>query len=365
MRGSSPSRSVPEPTVARAGRDTLAGVTTLLVPNLVNPSDGDPGLYVSLAHEGSALLFDLGDNQPLAPREILRVRHVFVSHAHVDHFIGFDRVLRLFLARDRVLVLHGPLGIARHVEGKLGGYTWNLSRDYPFVIDVREIRPAGVTRVRFAASTGFRPEPFGAAPFDGIALDHLAFRVEAAELDHGIPCLGFAMQEKARLHVRPEALVAAGLTPGRWLTQLKRDVRAGLPDDALVPADDAPSDRAVFRPRGELRARLLLEAPGQRLAYVTDVAFTAENARRIVALARGADVFFCEAVFLDADRAEAARRAHLTARQAGSLARAAGVQRLQVFHASPRYATQPGALAAEAEAVLQGALEPDVPEDAA
>jgi ribonuclease Z len=336
-------------------------VTALLLPRLVNPPDGDPGLYVSLAHEGSALLFDLGDNQLLAPREILRVGHVFVSHTHVDHFIGFDRVLRLFLARERVLTLYGPQGIARHVEAKLSGYTWNLSRDYPFAIEVREIGPVVVTRARFAASTGFRLEPLGTLPFDGIVLDQPTLCVEAAQLDHGIPCLGFAVQEKARLHVRPEALAAEGLTPGRWLTQLKRDVRAGLPDDALVPANDAPSDRAAYRLRGELRARLLLEAPGQRLAYVTDVAFTAENARRIVALVRGADIFFCEAVFLDIDRAQAARRAHLTARQAGSLARCAGVRRLEIFHASPRYATQPGALAAEAGAVLQGALAPDLP----
>lgn len=335
----------------------------LLVPRLVNPPQGDPGLYVFLAHEGAALLFDLGDNQALAPRELLRVRHAFVTHAHVDHFIGFDRVLRLTLARDRTLVLHGPPEIAQRVEGRLRGYTWNLSRSYPFVIEVRELAPGAATRVRFAASTGFRPEPLGSSPFDGIALDCPEFRVEVALLDHGIPCLGFAVQEKALLHVRPEALARAGLVPGHWLTQLKRDVRAGLADDELVAVGDAKQGPAARRPRGELRERLLLEAPGRRIAYVTDVAFTRENVSRIVALARGADVFYCEAVFLDADREQAARRAHLTARQAGTLARAAGVGRLEVFHASPRYTARPGALEAEATAVLRGALEPDVPSD--
>jgi ribonuclease BN (tRNA processing enzyme) len=70
-----------------------------------------------------------------------------------------------------------------------------------------------------------------------------------------------------------------------------------------------------------------------------------ENVRRIVALAEGADLLFIEGGFLTADAAEAARRRHLTASQAGSIARMAGVKRLHTLHYSPRYK-----VAAEAEA---------------
>ena len=78
------------------------------------------------------------------------------------------------------------------------------------------------------------------------------------------------------------------------------------------------------------------------------------NVARVTRLARGADVFFCEAPFLEEDLEQATRRYHLTAAQAGALARAAAVRRLQVFHFSPRYEGRYGEIIAEAQAEFAG-----------
>ena len=94
--------------------------------------------------------------------------------------------------------------------------------------------------------------------------------------------------------------------------------------------------------------------PGQKVAYVVDALFSPANAAAVVRLAAGADVFFCEAPFLEEDLEQAARRYHLTARQAGALARAARVRRLQVFHFSPRYEGRYGEIVAEAQAEFAG-----------
>jgi len=103
----------------------------ILHSRLVNPPFGDPGVYVGFMFEKRGLLFDLGDLQPLSDRKLLRVRQVFVSHTHMDHFTGFDRLVRIFLGREKTLHLFGPTGFIDRVSHKLAAYTWNLVASYP------------------------------------------------------------------------------------------------------------------------------------------------------------------------------------------------------------------------------------------
>jgi ribonuclease Z len=338
-------------------------VKSAFLPRLINGPFGDPGLHVALRWQGTALQFDLGRLDRFPAAEILKLTHVFVSHTHIDHFVGFDRLIRLFLGRDATVTLFGPPGIIRNVSGKLAGYTWNLIESYPFVLDVCEVYPDRIEHVRCRAATAFALEPGAAQPFTGTLHEDATLAVSAVHLDHRIPCLGFALAEKSHLNVRKDELERLGVPAGAWLNHLKDAIRTGQSGDTVITArwSQAGVERRVDFTLAELRERLVVETPGQKLAYVVDTLFSKDNVAKILALADNADVFFCESLFLDADREQALKRYHLTARQAGTLARLAGVKRLEVFHFSPRYDGMAERVYAEAQAAFKAELVPDEP----
>ncbi len=324
---------------------------------LVNDLFGDPALYVALPWERRALLFDLGDISTLSAGRLLKITDVFISHAHVDHFVGFDHLLRVLLGRPKGLRLYGPPGFIGHLEGKLRGYTWNLVEGYTLTLEANEVYPDRLVRARFACPEGFvRRDDSTPQPFAGVIVEDPQFRVRAVHLDHRIPCLAFALEETIHLNVDKAGLEALGLPVGPWLMDLKRAIRAGAPDDHSLRVAWSEEGRRLERilPLGELRRQIVRESPGQKLAYVTDVVSSPENAEKIVKLAWSAELFYCEAAYPDRDRQRAAARFHLTASQAGHLAAAAQVRRLAVFHFSPKYRDCPGELLDEAMEAFGG-----------
>ena len=311
-------------------------------PALVNGPTGDPALLVRIRNTRRSLLFDLGDLARLSPRQLLTVGDVFVSHAHMDHFVGFDRLLRVAHGRTMTLRLFGPEGIIDRVGHKLGGYTWNLvgAQTDDFRLEVAEVHQSGpCPRATFRVRTGFQREDQDPSVHpQGKLLVEPGLEAQATVLDHGIPCLGFALNEPDHLNIWPDRLRERGLATGDWLATLKEAVRAGQPDDRLIPVTwREGGDKPASLPLGELRDTLLSRTRGQKLAYVVDALYSEANARRITDLASGADRLYIEAAFAEADADRAAATNHLTARQAGLLARRAGVRELVPFHFSNRY----------------------------
>lgn len=329
-------------------------MSSLLQPTLINDPFGDAGLYLDFRFAKRALLFDLGDLGPLSPRKLRRISHAFVSHAHMDHLCGFDRLLGVCLGRPQRLELYGPPAFIDRIEHKLSAYSWNLIADNEtdFVIGVAELRgDILAAAAEFHTKDAFRRKDVAppATP-SGILLDEEEFRVKAATLDHGIPCLAFALEEKLHINVWRDRLERLGLPVGPWLNSLKQAVRRGEPDETFftLASVEEGKEREVRILLGRLKSEVLRITPGEKLAYVVDAAYHRDNAERIVELARDADQLFIEAVFLEDDAAIAARRHHLTAQQAGSLARRADVKRFIPFHFSPRYLDREERLRAEA-----------------
>lgn len=316
-------------------------------PRLINGPFEDPALFIGFHYERRALIFDLGRLDRLSVREILKLSDVFVSHTHIDHFIGFDHLLRCSLNRDQPLRLFGPKGIIDNVRGKLTGYTWNLIRDYPLSLTVYEVDRLTLRKAEFKAVHDFRLKEEGQSPFSGTLVEEPSFRVRAAILDHQIPCLAFSLEEGNRLNIKGDVLEVMGLHSGPWLDDFKRMLRQDRPSTTPLAAPTRSGGTKELTLQ-EWRDLLVLERKGQKIVYVVDSCYSEANIGQIVSLAQGADLFYCESTFLEADADKAEQRSHLTATQAGALARQARVKRFIPFHFSRRYESEPDRLQEEA-----------------
>ena len=323
----------------------------LLHPSLVNGRFGDPSLYVETLHQRGALLFDVGDLAPLSARNLLRIGHVFVTHTHIDHFIGFDALLRIAVGREKRVEMVGPEGFISRVHHKLQSYEWDLVDRYEtdLVFDVLELAtPDAARRARFRFKKRFEKEgEEGVAVNEGVVAANEGVEVKAAILDHHGPCLGFAVAEPAHANVWKNRLEERGLATGAWLQALKRAVIEGRADDLPIAVPGGGT-----APLRELRDIVTITR-GQKIAYVTDVADTPRNREAIVALAEGADTLFIESRFAAVDAAHARERAHLTTTAAGEIARAAGVRKVEPFHFSPRYEGEEERMLGEVAAAFQ------------
>lgn len=239
------------------------------------------------------------------------VTAILFTHLHADHYlgaIGFVRTLSM-LGRERPLDVYAPTPSRDYLSRILLGGTDPLS----FEIRIHEVRPGEAVRR------------------DGATLVPWATR-------HRIASVGWALHEDARPgRFHPERARAAGVPEGQLWGELQRG-------------------RAVVLPGGrEVRPEGIVDGPrrGRRLAVSGDT----RPCPATVEAAREADLLVHEATFGDAEEARAAETTHSTAREAGRVAREAGVRRLVLTHLSTRYDVDPSPLAAQAAEEFAGPVE--------
>jgi len=312
-------------------------------PKLINDSFSDPGLFIPFLFEKRALLFDLGDLSKLSARDLLKISHVFVTHTHMDHFIGFDTLLRLLLGRDKEMYLFGPSDFIQKVEAKLSSYTWNLIENYEntLSIHVTEIKREKILTQRYNSRDRFKPtgDPQELL-FTGNLLSEEHFSVNAVILDHKIDCIGLTLKENFSINIIKDGLKELGLEVGPWLREFKNAVYEegnSAQNFTVVWKDKDKRIREKDFTLCDLKEKIAMISPGQKITYIADMIGSPENLTKAVDLAKDSSTLFIEAAFLDKDKDMAQRKYHLTAKEAGLVARRAKVKELTLFHFSPRY----------------------------
>ena len=314
---------------------------------LVNGSTGDPSLFIDYPGHDDALLFDAGENAGLDMRRLGDLGSVFITHHHVDHFIGLDRIVRANLDRDKTLRVFGPTGTIRRVFDRIKSYDYPGLDSMRLVLEVRDVEPG---QVRFAALSDWKkfpePEPTLTEWLGPTLLEVPEYRVEAAFADHTVPCLAFALVEMSGHHPDRERLAAGPLRPGPWVARVLAALRDGEPPETQIEIDGG---RWTL---GDLASRFFGRTPGARIAYVTDTLLSPLVRPDLVRLAGKATRLYCDSYYSSRHAKQAEKYRHLTATRAAELARDAKVESLVLIHFAARYHGQYDELIDEARLIF-------------
>lgn len=305
--------------------------------SLINPQTQDPGLFVRVNQEKRAFLFDCGSMERLGKKNIQHVSLVFISHTHIDHFIGFDLVLRYNIGLNKTLKIFGPPQIAEQVQHKILSYNWNLLTPDNANFLVYEIHEHEIKEYSLYSSEFYRKLHLREVieRKDSAIYHEKKFSVFSACLDHKTPSLAYSLREKDVWRVDKEKLNKFPHSPGGWLKELKEAVAESPQDDSLFLKIEGKEYSLT-----DLKNQLLLKLKGQKICYVTDTIYNEKTASAILDLAFESDLFFCECHFADEDLEKATNTFHLTTSQAGELGRKAKAKKLIGFHYSSKYTYQ-------------------------
>lgn len=310
----------------------MPGTGLVAEPLLVNASTGDPVLWVDYPDTDDALLFDAGDNSSLPLERLADLTAVFITHHHVDHFIGLDRIVRANIDRDKVLTIFGPPGTIQKVYDRIRSYEYQFFPFQKIVLDLIDIAPHSLTRARLECTKKFPPpEPVQEPRMGRTIFTRGNLSVESVAVEHTVPCLAYALVEHPAWHVDTQALSTGALRPGGWI----KDVAQRLAADG--DAQDRITIDGLAFTLGDLAARYFRQTRGGRLAYVTDTAWTAAVQAELISLCKQADRLYCDAFYAVAQQSAATKHKHMTTLAAAELATRARVGELILMHFGGRY----------------------------
>lgn len=298
----------------------------------INSPFEDSAFFIRNVYKKTAFLLDCGRIGNISNSEVLSITDVFVSHTHIDHFYGFDRLLRGFVHADSKIRFFGPPGFINNVKGKLAGYTWNLIKNYTLIIEAVELHEDKIMGAVFRACEGFVPHNYERkreliSLGDGFTLDYEFF-------DHGILVLGFRIREDIHVSVKKDALEQHGYKKGPWISNLKAKLRCFDRSGFFEIEKDG---QIIKKSVSELENELIIYTPPQDITYITDIAPTYDNFKKAINFAKESHILMMEAMFLKKDLLHAIKKKHLTLELSKEIFKLSNSKFVHFFHFAPKY----------------------------
>lgn len=246
---------------------------------------------VLLNYGGENILVDCGEGVQRQFRKAklnpCRVNRILITHRHGDHVFGLPGLISTLnhSSYNRTLHIYCPRRTKRFIENFLGmDFT-----ERGFEVRIEEV--------------------------SGKFFENDDFYLEAESMEHGIPTNAYNFVLKDKVRIDKKKLAKAKLPQGRLIGELKN------------------GKNITHEGKKYSAKNLTYTEKGKKVSFVLD---TLDN-KRIVPFVRNADLLICEASFSSANAKEAREHLHLTAGQAGRIAKKAKVGKLILTHISQRY----------------------------
>lgn len=247
--------------------------------------------------KGRLFLIDCGEGTQVALRKskskFARVKHIFISHLHGDHFYGLIGLISTFhlLGRDATLTIYGPTGIRQIIELQLKFSGTKLN----FPLEFIELESRESIKI----------------------YEDEKLTVSTIPLDHRVYTNGFLFQEKeGERKLNVDAAEEYNIDKSYY-----RKLKLGYD---------------VINNKGKLIENHLVTFPPEppkSYAFCSDTKYSP----KIIPLIKNVSVLYHESTFLETHKEYCDITKHSTAKQAATIAKNAKVGKLILGHYSTRY----------------------------
>jgi len=274
---------------------------------LPTPDRNPSAIFIN--REGEMMLFDCGEGtqrQMMRAKTGMKLGSIFITHFHADHFLGIPGLIQTmsFNGREEPLDIYGPVWTRQFVNLliQLGYYKLG------FVINAHELE-------------------------DGDTIDKGDYSIKAVGSDHGIPSLGYVLEEKKRVgRFNREKAIELGVPVGRLFSKLQNGEPVIINGKTILPSQVV----------GESR-------PGRKIVYSGDT----RPCKNIEKESAGADLLIHDSTLAEELKDWALETKHSTSKEAAQLAKNAMVKQLILTHISSRYSEKRELLIRDAKSVFE------------